>query len=178
MQWVKIYSDYIYFTQPPWDTGSYYFCHLTGEEAKGACPRWPCEWVGRAGLTPRPSGSSPVCLHPRANHALWKWRAMVSGMKVGVQGWGDIGGIRPAATVALTCWQPRRWQLPAEQACSLSPQMLLQLSSCDRRFCSLGYLVLQPRIPERRKSPKSHKYNLLVYFLTHVLPLYLVREIQ
>lgn len=146
-------------------------------------PRWLAqgdpvnEWA-EPGWHPGPLAPGPVCLHPRADHALWKWRAMISGMKVGVRGWGDIGGICPAATVTLTCWQPRHWQLPAEQACSLSPQMLLQLFSCDRRFCSLGYLVLQPRIPERGKSPKSGKCNLLAYFLTHVLPLYLVREIQ
>ena len=131
-------------------------------------PRWLAqddpvnEWAEQ-GLHPGPLALGPVFLQPLVNHTLWKWRAMSSGMKAGVWGWGDRGGVCPAATVTLTFWQPRHWQLLAEQACSLSPRMLLQLFSCDRRFCSLGCLVLQPHIPERGKFPKSHKCNLLVY---------------
>lgn len=148
-------------------------------------PRWLAqddpvnEWAEQ-GLHPGPLALGPVFLHlhPRVNHTLEKQRAMISGMKAGVWGWGDRGSICPATTVTLTCWQLRHWQLLAEQACSLSPRMLLQLFLRDRRLCSLGCLVLQPRIPERGTFPESHKCNLLVYFLTHVLPLYLVREIQ
>lgn len=180
MQWVKIYSDYIYFTEPPWETEAHFFCHLLVRK-----PRWLAQDdpvnMGRAGVTPRPLWLWVqffcTCTHvltiPLRNKGPWS-----VGWKLGCGVGGTEVASAPSTTVTLTCWQLRHWQLLAEQACSLSPECSSSSFCVDRRLCSLGCLVLQPRILERGTFPESHKCNLLVYFLTHVLPLYLVREIQ
>lgn len=142
------------------------------------------EWAEQ-GLNTGPLALGPLLLHPRAHHLLWKGKAMTHGMWGGAQGWKNGGGICPAGlltltaiTVTLTCWRPQHWQLLAQQAWSLSPQRLLQLFSYGRRSYSLGRLVPQPQIPARGESRKPCEHNLIVYFLTRVLPLCVVKEIQ
>lgn len=140
-------------------------------------------WVSgssRAGLEHRSSGSGPVFLRPHAKSTLWRWKAVTRGMEAGAHNRKDTMVSAPpgaAATANLTCWRPRHQWLLAEQAWSLFPQILLQFFSRGRRSYSLECLMLQPQIPARGKSPKPHKCNLIVYFLTRTLPVCLVKPV-
>lgn len=129
--------------------GRYYFPQFMGEETEAAC-QGDLGVSDGAGLWNTDSlAPRAVSVHPGANHTLGKWKAMTSGTKAGVQGWkGTVAsavlGLRTVAalTVTLTCGRPRHWLHLAEQAWSLSPQMLLQFFSWGRRFDSLGHLML------------------------------------
>lgn len=107
-------------------------------------------------------------------HWRWKLQCRVERTQVPLIPFGLL--ILSMVIATLTCWLPQRWQLRAEQAWSLSPQMLLQLFSCSRRFYSLGHSRLQPHTPEKGKSAEPCECNRIVYYLSHALSLLNARK--